>query len=76
MGKSKMKITETAFTAVQQFPGGEPHVLTWATAAYANQVRQAVGEAWDLDDEGHKAGWKKAMKNGVRVVKVEMIVNT
>lgn len=71
-----MKITETAFTAIQQFRGEKPHVLTWATAAYANQVRQAVGAAWDLENEGHKVGWRSAAKNGVRVVKVKMIVNT
>lgn len=45
MSEGEMKITETAFTAVQQWDGSKPVVLTWATASTATAVRKEVGEA-------------------------------
>ena len=71
-----MKITETAFTAVQQWDGSKPIVLTWATARTATDVRKEVGEAYAMDeDESAERGWQRARKAGVRVVKVEMTAN-
>ena len=66
------KIKTKAFTAVQQLDGCKPHILTWATAAFAGQVREAVGDAWNTDDRGRAAGWLAAKKNGVRVVPIEI----
>lgn len=67
-----MTITEVAFTAVQQFPSTKPMILPWATASTATAVRKEVGEAWDIDGEGAEAGWKKAKKSCIRVIKIHM----
>ena len=66
------KIRTKAFTAVQQFGDEKPRFLTWATAAYAKQVRNAVGNAYDTDNHGDAAGWLLARKSGVRVVPIEI----
>ncbi len=69
------KIRTTAFTAVQQWPGTKPLILTWATANTASSVRREVGEAYATDEgEGAASGWKKAKAAGIRVLKVEMTV--
>ena len=67
-----MRVTTTAFTAVQAFPGSKPMILPWATASTAGAVRKEVGDAWDIDHEGHAAGWLKARKACIRVIKVEI----
>lgn len=49
------KITTRAFTAIQILDGEKPRILTWATAAYANQVRNEVGDAYNTNKEGRAA---------------------
>lgn len=68
-----MKISTTAFAAVQQFPKGKPLLMPWSVASTATSVRNTVGDSWRNEDETDYIGWQKAKKNGFRVIKVKVI---
>lgn len=50
------------------------HVAAWTVNALAKQVREEVGDAYKdpFNGESNTVGWAKAMKAGMRVVKIEV----
>lgn len=48
-----------------------PYIMMWSVAAQANQVRTNVANNW-VPTHRDSDGWKAAMRDGVRVVKVKI----
>lgn len=65
-----MKIKETGFVAVN-IKTKRQHMMVWSIAGSASGVRKAILENWP-DRNGQRAGWKDAMRDGVRVRKVRI----
>lgn len=61
-----------AFAAVRREAGGRPYISRYHLHAYASGVRENVGRAFARVGETPAQGWKRALKRGWRVERVEV----
>lgn len=67
------KITQIAWAAVDMKAEPMPHIISWTIRGNPNAVRREVGLGWTQKRDA-EAGWKRAMAEGIRVQKIEMIL--
>ncbi|ASW06255.1 hypothetical protein [Rhizobium sp. 11515TR] len=65
-----MKIEDFGWAAFATDGYPQPYILVHSCRRTRQEVCEYMGESWAIDGETWRKGWKRAYRNGFRVIRV------